>query len=210
MSTSIEVRKIDVAQDKSPAAKSEQGASAVLAFILRSRAEVLSLDPKTLPDAPLIVAFVVATRMKNAIERRVAALRKAIDALLARPGYEVAPGSPGVSVAAGEYVVARINSAANARVFSEEKVRKLCAKKKIDFDANCCVDPEPILPPPRHFSGDKFKALLSLEMITLKEYDACLESAPPACTTTVQAPEGVDLAISKVMLGEPPSSSVKR
>ena len=96
--------------------------------IREHRAAILELEPKGLTHREAVVAFCVATRIKNAVERRLKGLRKIVDFILdEESSVKMAPGVREISLATEAFgegaseqlVVRQQNSAAERKTLSE-------------------------------------------------------------------------------------------
>jgi hypothetical protein len=183
--------------------------------IREHRAAILELEPKGLNHAEAVVAFCVATRIKNAIDRRLTGLRKIVDFIFdEETETKMAPGVREVSIAteafgtaaAEQLVVRQQNRAAETKILSEPKACALLARRKIDARRTCFVMPPPPPPPPPpqpYFSAEAFRDLVAAGAISQEDYDSCLDLAVPSCSVTVDAPAEYDVAIRSLLLNLP-------
>jgi hypothetical protein len=176
--------------------------------IAAHRASVLNLPPTSLSQREVVTSFVIATRIRNHVDRRVSALRKVVDGLFAasEPKMGVGVREKHMEVPAfaeeaeGVLVVRMRNGAANDKTVSQAKASELLARKRLNPRRHVFERvPRPPQPPPA-FSAEKFRALVTGGLITQAEYDACLEPAPPSCSVTVELPPEFDAAIANAIL----------
>lgn len=174
------------------------------------RGSIVNLVPTILSARELVLGFALATRAKAFFDRRLGVLRKGVDALLDKKkdaAERVATlTEPLYFVGKEEHspvTVTATNGAFGKTVLSEEKARAVLATKRQKITRTCFVRvPRPPIPPPR-FSGEKFRELIALGVITQAEYDGCLEPAPAAYTVTVDVPTEIEDALATMLLEAP-------
>jgi hypothetical protein len=140
-----------------------------------------------------IKAYVLVTRISNAIAQRQKELRMRVDGLLLKEK----PIVENVTMDSDDWSITRTNRNKDK---SAPSVAKVCSLLKAKGRDEGLVFIQPPQPPPE-FSPAKFRALLELGLITQEEYDSCLEPLDPATTVTVNLPKVLDNQLFNAVLG---------
>lgn len=195
---------VDVTREDLEKAPSDRA----LTLVEKSKNLVFHGSVKDMSPVEKVRAFVLVTRLANALDRRKKVLRKEVDEMLAENAPTLSDRE--VRLEAGEgFAAVSKNGSYGKKVLNRDRAIALLKKKEEETGkplvGTCMVIPEP---PPPYFSQEKFEALVTLGILKADDVSECMDDVPVSTTVTVDCDEIYDVAIAGAILG--PDLAVKK